>query len=319
MRIAIITHTRRGSRGGNRVTALRWAGLLRRAGHRVTIGQYWRGDATDVLVALHATHSAAELERYHAAHPAGPSVLVLTGTDVYVDLPAAGGHLPALELATHLVALNPCVLDAIPAVYRARASVITQSARAVDGGPPDPERFEVLVAGHLRRIKDPFLAPRAARLLPETSRLLVTHVGGALDEAMRRLAEKESERNPRYRWLGERPRREVLERLDRARALVVTSVNEGGPGVVTEALACTTPILSTRIPAAEGLLGADYPGFFGVGEVGELARALGRIENDPAFLDVLRARCAALRASVDPAREQRDLERLLEGLTLPAD
>ncbi len=98
----------------------------------------------------------------------------------------------------------------------------------------------------------------------------------------------------------------------------MTSRNEGGPGVVTEALACTTPVLCTRIPAAEGLLGSDYPGLFPVGDEVELARLLARIEGEPAFLETLRSRCLDLRASVSPEREARALAELLAALAPPS-
>jgi len=66
MRIQLITAAERGSRRGNRITALRWARIFRQSGHRVRIDL---PDATvaepqaDVLVALHAAHSHAAIVR----------------------------------------------------------------------------------------------------------------------------------------------------------------------------------------------------------------------------------------------------------------
>ena len=38
--------------------------------------------------------------------------------------------------------------------------------------------------GHLRPVKDPFRAAFAARLLPDASRIRVTHIGAALTAGM---------------------------------------------------------------------------------------------------------------------------------------
>ena len=42
----------------------------------------------DLLIALHARKSAASIEAFRRAHPAARIVLVMTGTDLYRDLPA---------------------------------------------------------------------------------------------------------------------------------------------------------------------------------------------------------------------------------------
>ena len=98
-RIAIVTPARAGSRSGNRHTAARWARMLRAAGHRVTVLTQWRGERCDLLVALHARRSFASIERYRAAHPAAPLAVVLTGTDLYRDLPASAEARRSLALA----------------------------------------------------------------------------------------------------------------------------------------------------------------------------------------------------------------------------
>ena len=44
---------------GNRVTAVRWARIIRGLGHRLTIGRELDGRPYDLLVALHARKSHA--------------------------------------------------------------------------------------------------------------------------------------------------------------------------------------------------------------------------------------------------------------------
>lgn len=312
MRILTVTPAARGSRKGNRVTALRWAGLWRSLGHRVAIAESYDGRPCDVLVALHARRSADSVERYHRDRPEAPLVLALTGTDLYRDLQDAPDARRSLDLATRLVVLQPLAVRELPEASRAKARVIYQSARRPPGEHrPDAAVFEVCVIGHLRDVKDPFRAALAARLLPASSRIRIVHVGAALDETMAARARAEEAANARYRWLGRRTRGETLETLARARLLVLSSVMEGGANVISEAIACGVPVLSSRIPGSLGILGEDYPGYFPVGDTAALSALLLRAETDEAFGSELRRRCDALAPLVDPARERRSWRDLL--------
>jgi glycosyltransferase involved in cell wall biosynthesis len=109
--------------------------------------------------------------------------------------------------------------------------------------------------------------------------------------------------NPRYRWLGELPRWKALQRLARSRLTIVSSRLEGGPNVVSEALVAGVPVLSSRISGVIGMLGADYPGYFPVGDTQALAELLVRAESDAEFYSRLVARCRKTAVKFDPKRE----------------
>ena len=311
MRILIVTPA--GARGGNRITAERWARLLREAGHRVQIAPEYGDQPCDVLVALHARKSAASIRRFRRMHPGKPLIVALTGTDLYGDLGRSPAALRSLELATRVVVLQPDAVSHVPGDVRGKVRVIVQSA-AGPSRPVLPRRrvFDVCVIGHLRAVKDPFRGALAARLLPQESRILVTQVGRALSEAMRRRAERESEHNPRYQWRGGVSHAQARRILGRSRLLLVTSRLEGGANVVSEALAAGVPVLSSRISGSIGLLGEDYPGYFAVGATRELADLLWRCESDPAFYRDLRRRCRKLARLVHPARELQAWQELLK-------
>src|SRR5207253_694581 len=83
---------------------------------------------------------------------------------------------------------------------------------------------------------------------PPDSRIRVLQVGSAMTPAMRRRARDEMQRNPRYRWLGDRPHRETRTILARCRLMVLSSRMEGGANVISEALASGVPVLASRIP-----------------------------------------------------------------------
>jgi putative glycosyltransferase (TIGR04348 family) len=315
VRVCLICPAPRGSRLGNRVTALRWQRLLRGLGHTVFIAGAIGARGYDVLVALHARRSAEAVRRSRAQHPDRPVVVALTGTDLYRDIHNDASARRSLEIADRLIVLHPGGAQELPPRHRAKVRVVPQSA-------PPPAKaarrsaraFEVAVVGHLRPEKDPLRTAAAARLLPAASRVTVLHAGRALSEAMRRAAEAEQRENVRYRWLGELTPGRARALIARCRVLSLTSEMEGGANVLSEALAAGTPVLSSRIACAEALLGRDYPGLFPFGSTRALARLLARAERDPAFLRDLARRCRARRSLVTPAKERSAWRSLLREL-----
>ena len=95
---------------------------------QVRITTAWSGDPAAALIALHAWRSAPSIERFHAAHPGRPLAIVLTGTDLYRDLPREAGALQALRRASHLAVLQAKALQSLPPLA-AHVRVIEPSAR----------------------------------------------------------------------------------------------------------------------------------------------------------------------------------------------
>lgn len=315
MRILIVTPAPRGSLKGNRVTAQRWARLLRGLGHRASVLDRYQGEPADLLVALHAAKSSGAVSRFARLHPGRPIVVALTGTDIYGSRELSPRARSSLERATRLIALQPLARRRLEPRWRRKTRVILQSLAAPQRRVrPREGVFEVVVLGHLRGVKDPFLAARAARLLPPDSRIQILHAGAALNRAMARRARVEMQRNPRYRWLGELPRPRALALLARARLALSTSRHEGGANAVSEAIVCGTPVLATRIDGSVGLLGARYPGLFAPGDARALARLLSRAEREPSFLRRLAADCRRLAPDFDPAVEREAWRALLAEL-----
>ncbi len=304
MKILIVTPASLASTLGNSVTARRWAGILQELGHEVEISASYEGQPCDLLLALHARRSHASVLSYREDHPQGSVIVALTGTDLYQDLPSDEKAQESLRLADRLVVLQALACTALPEQVRDKAVVIHQSARASEHRPLREENvFEIAVLGHLRKVKDPLRAAYAARSLPMTSRIRVLQVGAALEAEMAAAARAEERSNSRYRWLGEKSAEEAQQILLRSRAMVISSEMEGGANVVSEAIACGIPILSSRIPGTLGLLGEKYPGYFPVGDGQVLAWLMERVEADQSFYRLLSERCAALGEMVDPQVE----------------
>ncbi len=313
MKIQLITPAPLRFNNGNRITAIRWARILRELGHRVVLGQRYEGQSCDIMVALHARRSSESIQHFHADHPELPLIVVLTGTDLYRDIRTNSRARGSLELATRLVALQQMALAELPARLHSKTRVIYQSAALINGSfaRSGNGRFRVCVIGHLRPEKDPLRTAMAARRLPSSSRIQVIHIGRALQEHLKKRALAESARNPRYRWVGEWPHWKTRRELSHSHLLSLTSRMEGSSNVLSEAIASSIPVVASKIPGLMGTLGKDYPGYFPVGDTRKLADLLHRVESDPKFYRKLEARSRQLRPLVEPERERSAWQKLL--------
>src|SRR6516164_2146966 len=97
--------------------------------------------------------------------------------------------------------------------------------------------------------------------------------------------------------------------------LVLTSRQEGGANVISEAIAVSAPVISSDIPGSVGILGADYPGYFPVGNTAALRDLLQRAELDDRFYRDLQQWVARLQPLVSAARERESWAALLKDLS----
>jgi putative glycosyltransferase (TIGR04348 family) len=315
LKIALITPAAPGSRHGNRGTATRWAGMLRELGHAVSIQVDWNGAPTDVMLALHARRSHASMRNYVMCYPDQPLVVALTGTDLYRDIRTDAEAQASLQLATRLIVLQDMGLNELAPALRRKTHVVYQSALVVRRPPQLKSCFEVMVSGHLRDEKDPFRAAAALAHLPKESRIRVTHIGGAMSDAMAQEAQGWMKREPRYRWRGEVAHGQALRLLARGRLMVISSRMEGGANVVSEALANNVPVIGSRIAGNIGMLGKDYAGYYALENERALAQLLSRAEMDEAFYRKLAAQCRARKPLVTHAAERNALKRTLAGIS----
>lgn len=317
--ICIVSPALAQANNGNWQTARRWAQFLRTR-YKAEIASDWHASelapAPALLIALHARRSAAPLARFCAAYPERPSILVLTGTDLYRDIHSDTDAQASLERATALVLLQPAGLAELPPQLRAKARVIYQSAPALQPAARSaaPRHHDIVMVGHLREEKDPrtFMAA-ASHLTAPGARLL--HIGGVLDPALGAAAEEAAAASPgRYQWLGALPHAETRQRLKHAYAMAICSRMEGGANVIIEAVTSGVPVLASDISGNRGMLGDDYLGYFPPGDAAALAALVDRSITDPAWHAALQAQCAARAALFTPEAEQAALLDLVDNL-----
>ena len=298
---------------GNTRTAARWAELLQST-HRVILSTTEDPLAhADVLIALHARRSHATVRAWYARSQPRPCILVLTGTDLYRDIPQGDASaLESLRLADHLIVLQERGVAALPERFRGKAHVVYQSAATLAPAAKSERSLRALFVGHLRPEKDPFTFVRAAYALRARSDIRFTMIGGVRDPDMAQPFQDLLAGTPRVAALGPVSHARTRQHIRRAHVLVVPSRMEGGANVVVEAAVSGTPVLASDCDGNIGMLGSHYPGYFPVGDHDALARQLARCRDEPAYLARLRDLVQARAERFEPEAERRSLLAVLQ-------
>lgn len=290
---------------------MRWARCLAPQA-RVRIEREWSEADDDLMIALHARRSASAIARFAALYPQRPLALVLTGTDLYRDIRVDAEARRSLELARRLILLQDEGRHELSAAQAAKAMVIYQSARLLRPGRKSRRYFDLALVGHQRPEKDPITAVRALLSLPAQLPVRLFHVGAALDtELAVRVAALGAE-DSRYHWLGALPPAATRQRIKRCHLLLLPSLMEGGANVLIEAVTSGVPLLGSDIAGNRGMLGADYPGWFPVGDAPRLAALIASAMTDPDYYSLLARRCAERVSLFSPAHECAAVCSLLE-------
>jgi putative glycosyltransferase (TIGR04348 family) len=239
---------------------------------------------------------------------------VLTGTDLYRDLPDSREAARSIELADQLVVLQDDALRLLAPAARAKATVIFQSASPVARRAKPRGRLDCVAVGHLRAEKDPrTLFGAWAKLAPDAP-IFMRHIGAPLDAQLAAEARDLARREPRYRYAGALPHGLTRAAIAKAHVLVHPSIAEGGANVIVEAVMSATPVIASRISGNVGMLGTGYPGFFEAGDESGLARCLAQALQSRDFMRGLQSGCSARRPLFSPAGEARAIRKVVAAL-----
>ena len=281
---------------------------------RIIVQTRWDGKPAHALIALHARRSADSVAEFHAGAPGRLIAVVLTGTDLYRDLPQSREAARSLDLAARIVTLQDDALRLLTDAWRAKADVIFQSAAALRKNAKARDRLVCVAVGHLREEKDPRTLFGAMARLPASLPIVLRHIGAPLDARLASEAGKLAAHESRYRYLGALPHGLTRAAIKAAHLLVHPSAMEGGANVIVEAVTSHTPVVASRISGNLGMLGAHYAGYFEAGDESGLASRLVQAWEDRDYLATLARQCAARRPLFNPAAEARAVRRLLSRL-----
>jgi putative glycosyltransferase (TIGR04348 family) len=285
--------------------------------YRVIVQTAWDGQRADAMVALHARRSADSIARFRG-ESGHPIAVVLTGTDLYRDLPKGGDTARSLDIADRLVVLQDDAPRHLRPAWVAKCDVIFQSAPAIPHRARPNGRLDCIAIGHLREEKDPLTLLAAIQNVPPGVALRVTHIGAPLDESLGRAARELARRDARYRYVGALPHGLARSALARSDLLIHPSIMEGGANVIVEAVMSGTPVIASRMSGNVGMLGADYPGYFEPRDAAGLAESLARAARDPAYLRALAKASNSRKALFHPAAETRAVRKLVGRLLAQA-
>lgn len=279
------------------------------------------------MLALHARRSADSIQAWAQAYPGRGLAVVLTGTDLYLDIATNLQAKRSLEAAQRLVVLQELGVAALPAHVQPKARVIFQSTPARIPLSKTAARLRAVMVGHMREVKSPGTLFEAALLLKGRADIRIDHIGAAEEPLWGERARATAAQCPGYRWLGPLPHSQARQAIQRAHVLVHPSAAEGGAHVIMEAVRSGTPVLASRIPGNAGMLGPDYQGYFEHGDASALAALLARCRNGqvqpanapvPPLLERLRAQCSLRAPLFAPETERAALLQLLKELQDPS-
>jgi putative glycosyltransferase (TIGR04348 family) len=311
--IIIVSPYLASANNGNWRTARRWTDLLQ-DNCDVIVQSDWDGEPCDFLIALHARRSHAAIKRFRESSASLPLVLVLTGTDLYRDLPSSAEARNSLELASALVVLQEDAVQYVPVEHRHKTHVIYQSARLLKPATKPRNKLGCVAVGHLRQEKDPLTLLRALDCIPAGKSIHILHIGAALDDELARAAQAKGESDARYHWADALPHGLARAAIKRAHVLIHPSIMEGGANVIVEALTSGTPVIASEMSGNVGMLGKDYPGYFSVGDAAALAGLLEKCLDDPNFYSRLNNAAKARAPLFAPAAEKESLNNLVSEL-----
>jgi putative glycosyltransferase (TIGR04348 family) len=293
---------------------LRWQSFLKKLGHQVEISTHWSDKNADVLIALHAYRSHASIIKFRELYPKRPIILIMTGTDLYRDMPEHPEVLKSIEMSDAIIVLQSAALTMIPKNLQGKTHVIYQSTKPVKRKALLKKSFLISVIGHLRPEKDPFCTAESLQYLRPESKIKVLHLGKAMSPEMKSQAKVYNKELKNYHWLDELSHSETLQQLSRSHLMVISSLMEGGAHVVTEAIAIGVPVIASDIPGNRGLLGDDYPGYYPVGNAKALALMLQKAEFEPAFYKSLEAHIKKRKKYAQPEFELNSIKAILNRL-----
>ncbi len=266
-------------------------------------------------MALHARRSHPTIMAVKEHLPGVPLVVVLTGTDLYRDITESAEANESLAVADALIVLQEDAIRHVPALHRRKTHVVFQSAHPLLPAAKPAGRLACVVVGHLRSEKSPETIFDAAALLADEPRIHITHIGQPLDASLAERAAALSSSKKNYHWVGSLPHGLTRAAIKRSHLLLHPSIMEGGANVIVEAITAGTPVVASKMSGNIGMLGADYAGYFPVGDAAALAAFLRRCLSEQNLLTRLNTACQARATLFTPTEETKRLLNIIAGLT----
>ena len=190
-----------------------------------------------------------------------------------------------LRRARHLIAISDHVVE----TYQNRTAAVFHRvnnpiAPFFFEPAPAPEPHRMLLVGNLTPRKGIEIAIEAvACLLPDYPDLTLEIAGPIKDERYaEHLQAQAAPLGAAIQFSGPTTQSGVKQALARAQALVLTSYEEHAPMVVAEAMACSRPVVATRVGGLSDMVEPGVTGYLApAGDVEAIAEGLRKLLADP--------------------------------------
>jgi len=291
------------SQRGNSITAARIYNGLKGRGYNIDLLSLDEPDWQEKLDRCKDNGSYALVHGFHTLHFAAaaghgaiknlPLLLTATGTDINNDLtgPFREDVLGTLWRADVIVVFNPDMCSLLAGVepsLESRLAIIPQGVdlplspeiSRMDLGLPEDDLVFILPSG-LRPVKNIDLALdgliEARKVSPRISLLIA---GAVIDNGYAASIKKRIKDLPWVQYLGEVSHSSIGGIMRAADVVLNTSLSEGQPQAVLEAMSLDKPCIMTAVTGNTGIICDGVHGFY-IANARELADAVLRFLNDP--------------------------------------
>ena len=199
-----------------------------------------------------------------------------------------------LRMAHKIIAVDRSILDYFYHYMHVPSERLSYVPNGIKIRPPDAQAalalrhslgitktdFVFLFAGRLQPVKDVATLIRAIALIPDLQRVdlrLLIAGDGAERVALERLS-TESGLNSIITFLG--PRNDIPNLMNAANAFVMSSITEGQPMAILEAMAACLPCIATAVGGIPELLGSDRGYLVALKDTPEFARLMVFLKNN---------------------------------------
>lgn len=262
---------------GNTVTVRRIAANLEKLGVK-----------TEIVAATgsHRAHSLPPADLVHGFHAyyfhqflqqlgqqPDAYIITMTGTDLNVDLyhpEKRSGVLEALAGAKAIHVFDEAAKEALlkeAPQFDGKVFPIPQGAGEFPSGHPEIRKeagtFLFVLPAGIRKVKNiPFAISALAKLHAEFPQLRLWLVGPVLEEAEAETVLRLVEQHAGWvRYLGELPHEEMGAVYENADAVLNSSLSEGQPAAITEAMGYGLPVLVSDVPGNSGMVENGRTGY----------------------------------------------------------
>ncbi len=251
---------------------------------------------------------------YRLGYVASKFARAINASDLKHYQRLAGRERKALDAACHVIAATEEIAGDLTQMLPEAAGKMTVIPNHVDCDHFRPMSraidYDLVYVGRFVKQKNLFALLEAVKRLG----LTIAMIGGEASDETAALQERFGDLDGRILWLGRINNEELPKYIQGAKAFVLTSLIEGHPRVMIEAMACGMPIVGADVPGIHNVLQHEITGYLCDPDPASIAEAISGLFARPELMRKLgeNARKYAVENYSLPQLAQRELNLLGE-------